>query len=87
MTSTSSPVHRPGGPDGLPRVTGAGAPSQTELLIRGAAIVSVDPHIGELDCGDILVRAGAIAAIGPDLADRSLLAPPSGHGRQRAHHD
>lgn len=37
-------------------------------LIRGAAIVSVDPEIGNLSRGDILVKDDLIAAIGPELA-------------------
>jgi cytosine/adenosine deaminase-related metal-dependent hydrolase len=57
--------------DGLPRITSAAVPARKDLLIRGAAIVSVDPDIGDLDCGDILIRAGTIAAIGPDLADQA----------------
>lgn len=34
------------------------------LLIRNAAVVSVDPQIGELPAGDILVHGGGIAQIG-----------------------
>jgi cytosine/adenosine deaminase-related metal-dependent hydrolase len=37
-------------------------------VIRGAAIVSVDPEVGNLSRGDILVKGDRIAAIGPDLA-------------------
>ena len=41
--------------------------SMSAYLIRGAAIVSVDPGIGNLSRGDILVKDDVIAAIGPDL--------------------
>jgi cytosine/adenosine deaminase-related metal-dependent hydrolase len=34
------------------------------LLIRGATILSMDPQVGTLDAGDILVRDGRIAAVG-----------------------
>ncbi|MGI3171060.1 amidohydrolase family protein [Pseudooceanicola sp. C21-150M6] len=36
-------------------------------VIKGAAIVSVDPGIGNLSRGDILVQGDRIAAIAPDL--------------------
>lgn len=36
-------------------------------LIRGAAIVTVDPAIGDIDVGDILIEDGLIAAVGRDL--------------------
>ncbi|MCA0922944.1 amidohydrolase family protein [Pseudooceanicola nanhaiensis] len=39
-----------------------------DYVIRGAAIVSVDPEVGNLSRGDILVKGDRIAAIGPDLA-------------------
>ncbi|QPM92265.1 amidohydrolase family protein [Pseudooceanicola algae] len=39
-----------------------------DYVIRGAAIVSVDPEIGNLSCGDILVKGDRIVAVGPDLA-------------------
>jgi 5-methylthioadenosine/S-adenosylhomocysteine deaminase len=38
------------------------------LLIRGASVLPVDPAIGDLPRGDVLVRGATIAAIGPDLA-------------------
>jgi cytosine/adenosine deaminase-related metal-dependent hydrolase len=37
------------------------------LLIRGAAIVTMDPSVPDLPRGDLLVQNGAIAAIGRDL--------------------
>ncbi len=45
-------------------------PDSSHLLISGATIVSVDPKVGTLDRGDILVHGDTIAAIGPDLTDR-----------------
>jgi cytosine/adenosine deaminase-related metal-dependent hydrolase len=57
--------------DSRPLVIRTAHPPITGLLIRGAAIVSVDPDIGDLDRGDILVRDGFIAAIGPDLTDQA----------------
>ena len=37
------------------------------FLIKGGAIVTVDPNLGTLPRGDVLVRDGRIEAIGPDL--------------------
>jgi cytosine/adenosine deaminase-related metal-dependent hydrolase len=38
-----------------------------EFLIRDAAIITMDPAIGDLATGDIHVRDGAIVAVGPRL--------------------
>lgn len=37
-------------------------------LIRGGHVLTMDPALGELPCGDVLVRGGAIAAVGPRLS-------------------
>lgn len=37
------------------------------LLLRGATVVSLDPQIGDLSPGDVLVRGSTIEAVGPDL--------------------
>jgi cytosine/adenosine deaminase-related metal-dependent hydrolase len=37
------------------------------LLIRNGYVVSLDPEIGDLPRGDILVEGSTIAAVGPDL--------------------
>lgn len=37
------------------------------LLLRGGQVVSVDPSIGTLATGDVLIEDGAIAAVGRDL--------------------
>jgi 5-methylthioadenosine/S-adenosylhomocysteine deaminase len=47
---------------------GYGLPAAGEVLIRNAHVLSMDPAIGDLPRGDIHVRAGAIVAVGPDLA-------------------
>ncbi len=39
-----------------------------ELLIKGGTVVTVDPVIGDLPVGDVLVRDGVIVEVGPDLA-------------------
>jgi cytosine/adenosine deaminase-related metal-dependent hydrolase len=41
--------------------------SQTEYVVTGAHVVSMDPGIGELRVGDVHVRDGEIVAIGPAL--------------------
>lgn len=42
--------------------------AERRLLIRGAAIVSMDDQVGDLPCGDILVEGTKIAAVGADLS-------------------
>ncbi len=37
------------------------------LLVRGATVLPVDPSVGDLTCGDVLVHGDTIAAVGPDL--------------------
>jgi 5-methylthioadenosine/S-adenosylhomocysteine deaminase len=39
-----------------------------ELLIKGGNVVTVDPEIGDLPAGDVLVRDGTIVDVGPNLA-------------------
>ena len=39
-----------------------------ELLIKGGYVVTVDPGLGDLPAGDVLVTDGLITAVGPDLA-------------------
>jgi 5-methylthioadenosine/S-adenosylhomocysteine deaminase len=46
------------------------APSRT--LIRGGAVLSMDPGIGVLRSGDVLVEDGLIAAVGPHLDVQSV---------------
>src|SRR6201989_1179668 len=38
-----------------------------ELLIKGGHVVTVDPDLGDLPVGDVLVADGLIAAVGRDL--------------------
>ena len=38
-----------------------------ELLIKGGYVVTVDPDLGDLPGGDVLVADGLIAAVGRDL--------------------
>lgn len=38
-----------------------------ELLINGGYVVTVDPELGDLPDGDVLVRDDIIAAVGPEL--------------------
>lgn len=43
----------------------------SRLIIRGAHIVSMDPAIGDMECGDIVIREGKIESIGvrADITD------------------
>src|SRR5262245_20042260 len=38
------------------------------LLLRGGTIISLDPQIGNLATGDVLIEGKTIAAIGPNLS-------------------
>ena len=40
----------------------------TEILIQGGHVVTVDPSLGDFVDGDVLVRDGVIAEVGPHLA-------------------
>src|ERR1700722_4614330 len=42
-----------------------------ELLIKGGHVVTVDPELGDLPVGDVLVVDGGITAVGPALAPAS----------------
>lgn len=42
-------------------------PRRAAYLIRGGAVISVDPAIGTLPRADVLIRDGVIAQIGPRL--------------------
>ena len=46
---------------------GAGA-ARPNYLIKGGAVITVDPKIGTLPKADVLVRNGAIAQVGPNLS-------------------
>lgn len=37
------------------------------MLLQNAAVVTVDPDLGDLHCADVLVTDGRITAVGPDL--------------------
>jgi cytosine/adenosine deaminase-related metal-dependent hydrolase len=50
----------------LDRIGGSDA-SERRLLIRGAAIVSMDPGVGDLARGDILIEGRRIADVAPDI--------------------
>ncbi|MEU9608918.1 amidohydrolase family protein [Streptomyces sp. NPDC048057] len=41
------------------------------LLIKGATVLTMDPELGDLLPGDILVTGDRITAVGPDLGDRA----------------
>jgi 5-methylthioadenosine/S-adenosylhomocysteine deaminase len=50
------------------------------LLIRGGYVLSVDPEIGDLPEGDVLVEDGAIVAVAPGLAvEDAELIDAAGH--------
>lgn len=44
-----------------------------DLLVRGATVLTMDPELGDLDEADVLVRDGAVVAVGPGLAARGAM--------------
>ena len=65
MSTTTST--QPPAPELLSRIQQRPAPDR-RILIRGAAVVSMDDRIGDLPQGDILIEGSRIAAVGADLA-------------------
>jgi len=64
-----------------------GRPSRGSYLIKGGAVITVDPTLGTLPKADVLVRGGAIVDVGADLPfaparEIGWRLPPSmwGHG-------
>ncbi|MFJ2239348.1 amidohydrolase family protein [Streptomyces sp. NPDC087859] len=51
----------------------AAAPAR-RVLLTGAAVVTMDPVIGVLDEGDVLIEGDVIAAVGPDLRAQGTIA-------------
>ena len=49
--------------DRLLRAAGRG-----RVLLRGATVLTMDPQIGDLAAGDVLLNGAVIEAVGPDLA-------------------
>ncbi len=45
----------------------ASLPARRDMLIRGATVLTMDPAVPDLASGDVLVRNGAIAAVGQKL--------------------
>src|SRR6202040_977725 len=45
-----------------------------ELLIKSGHVVTVDPDLGDLPAGDVLVTDGVITAVGEDLKPASAAA-------------
>jgi cytosine/adenosine deaminase-related metal-dependent hydrolase len=43
-------------------------PARGDFVVRGAHVVSMDPSIGDLPDADVLVRGGAIAAVGKEIS-------------------
>jgi 5-methylthioadenosine/S-adenosylhomocysteine deaminase len=47
---------------------GGGAPPQgARILIKGGAVLTMDPALGDFDAADVLVEQSRIAAVGPNL--------------------
>lgn len=73
MTSLSAiEAEKPGGiqssdPATLQRVREAAAAQET-ILLRGATVITLDPNLGEMSRGDVLVAGTRILAVSHDLA-------------------
>ncbi|HEX3388854.1 MAG TPA: hypothetical protein VHT94_07435, partial [Streptosporangiaceae bacterium] len=48
------------------------APMSEDLMIRSGHVVTMDPGLGDIPDGDILVTGGRIAAVGPGLDPAAL---------------
>ncbi|WP_224242472.1 amidohydrolase family protein [Hyalangium gracile] len=52
------------GPTGLPVDTGS---LNVRYLLKGGAVLSMDPNVGDFACGDVLIEGKKIIAVGPNL--------------------
>jgi len=66
--SGNPPVRLALGPTGAGACRAALGRPMALTLIRNASLLTLDPRLGDLDRGDLLVADGRIAAIGSDLA-------------------
>ena len=41
----------------------------TKTLIRNATVLSMDPHVGEIECGDLLIEGERISEVGESLTE------------------
>jgi 5-methylthioadenosine/S-adenosylhomocysteine deaminase len=48
--------------------TASAQPAGQKVLIKGGYVASLDPNIGELKAGDVLIDGAKIAAVGPNLS-------------------
>lgn len=50
------------------------------VVLRGGTVLTMDPQLGNLSRGDVLIEDGVIAAVGPELsADEAETANVTGH--------
>jgi 5-methylthioadenosine/S-adenosylhomocysteine deaminase len=42
-------------------------PQGSRILLKGGAVITLDPALGDFDVGDVLIDGSRIAAVGPDL--------------------
>jgi 5-methylthioadenosine/S-adenosylhomocysteine deaminase len=56
-------------PDLYPSGVDFSVPPTGRTLIRGGTVLSLDPELGDLDQGDVLVEGERILAVGPDLSN------------------
>lgn len=49
-------------------VVAKGLPQRGEFVVRGATVLTMDPALGDFTRGDVHVRDGVIAAVGPQIA-------------------
>ena len=51
--------------------SGGALPARGEFVIRGAAVLTLDPRVGDFARGDVHVRDGVIVAVAPSIAAAS----------------
>ena len=70
VITTRQSMRHSGSPDVVLDRLRRGSPgAANRILLRGAAVLTLDPRIGDLAPGDILVEGSRIAAVAPDLGD------------------
>lgn len=65
-------------PQAQPGSAGAGLPRGGRILLRGGAVISMDPDVGDFESADVLIDDSRIAAVGPDLEASAEVVDASG---------
>ena len=50
------------------------------IMLRGGHVITVDPALGDIAVGDVLIEGDTIAAVGRDLSADAEVRPELGRG-------